>query len=143
MIHLIVTAPLGDKERWTRDHTGTMLRAFGAGFGTTAVVIVDGEVDPEALVLNMLPQCGVHVIEGLALANCCLDIMPHLVVADSVCKEEGLTEVSELPRVKSSAPEVQLLRARENDILAYPPTPGEGFEPSGQVSDWVARIVVI
>lgn len=138
----LVVATLEKRTKWTTEHTGAVSAGFDGDTGIAAVIIVDGAVDPEVFVHNLQPGSAVHVIEGIALANCRIDKLPCLVSADSVCQEDCLTEATELPRVRSSAPEVQLLRARRHDILAYPPTPVSGFEPSGQVSDWVARIVV-
>jgi hypothetical protein len=137
-----VSGPLRDKERWTVDHTLAVEAGF-AGNRNAAVVVVDGSIDVEALKHNLLPERKVHVIEGGALVNAGAKELPRIVEPASVCDLEGLTAPTELPRVKSWAPEVQLLRARKNDVLAYPPTPcSDGFSPSGQVSDWVARVVV-
>ena len=141
MVHLIVSGTLGAKDRWTAEHTAAL--EAGLPDNNAAVVIVDGAVDKEAFKGNIRSDGRVHVIEALALANVSFEGLPRIVDAGSVCEAEGLSAATELPRVKSSAPEVQLLRAKENDILAYAPTPDrDELSPSGQVTDWVARIVV-
>ena len=144
-VHLVVTAALKEKERWTPQHTAALEHGMaGTSPPSAAVVVVDGNVDPEALRLNLREDAVVHVIEGLSLLSAPSEgPLPRIVQPQEVCATEGLTSTTERPRVNSAAPIVQLLRAKANDVVAYPPTPfSDGFDPSGQVEDWSARIVV-
>ena len=156
VVHLIVTQPLANSEVWTQLHTRELehlLHIWQVEMKkdccrpsqiNAAVVIVDGAVDPEVLKMNLRENAQSHVIESVSLTNADFKRLPQIVCADDVCIKEGLSAATELPRVVSTSPEVQLLRAKISDVIAYPPTPFmDGLHPSGQVADWVARIVVL
>lgn len=152
VVHLIVTQPLANSEVWTQRHTCELERLLHIWQNemkdpsqiNAAVVVVDGAVDPEVLKMNLRENAESHVIESVSLTNADLEHLPQIVCADDVCIKEGLTAITELPRITSASPEVQLLRAKISDVIAYPPTPFmDGLHPSGQVADWVARIVVL
>lgn len=145
VVHLVVTKSLNGK-RWTPCHTLALEQDLkcAANIGKdAAVVVVDGDVDKEALDMNAREDALVHVIDAIVLTNADLSELPHLVDPQSVCETEGLTSATELPWVSIAAPEAQLLRAKVHDVIAYPPTPDyEKIRPSGQHFDWVARIVI-
>lgn len=141
VVHLVVTKSL-ESGRWTACHTLALERELK--LKNAAVVIVDGEIDREALEMNGREEATVHVIDAVALTNADFSELPYLVTPESVCVNEGLTSVTELPWVNIIAPEAQLLRAKAHDIIAYPPTTpsSDKLRPSGQHFDWVARIVM-
>lgn len=145
VVNLVVTEAHRQGDRWTAAHSRALHSSL-SGMDTAtlricAVVIVDGDIGHDALELNGTPDgdqpdMAVHVIESTVVSTIDFGLLPVIVESNSVRETEELTSVTELPRVRVSAPEVQATRARVGDVLAYPPT------TSGQVFDWTARIVV-
>lgn len=154
MVHVCVSEPLKAGLSWKKPHSAALEDALlsleqaddEADVSHFAAVVVDGPVSPEVLQANLALDRAVHVIESCVLSAADFSRLPIVVSPSSVCEEEDLSEISELPRVRAAAPEVQLLRAVEGDVLAYPPTSPEDaaalMVPSGQVFDWTARFVV-
>lgn len=143
-VRLVVSKPLPDREAWDIASTMAVEREIGSDDHQEVLIVVDGAVQPDALSRNLHPESKVRVIEAQALANSDLDALPEVVDWESVCLEEDLGGPNEMAKVRSSAPEVQLLRVRKGSVLAYRPTPEiRGVAPSGQCSDWEARLVVL
>lgn len=155
VVHVCVSEPLKAGLSWKKPHSAALEDALlsleqadddEADISHFAVVVVDGPVSPEVLQANLALDRAVHVIESCVLSAADFSRLPIAVSPSSVCEQEDLSEISELPRVRAAAPEVQLLRAVEGDVLAYPPTSPEDaaalMVPSGQVFDWTARFVV-
>jgi hypothetical protein len=140
IINLIVPPRI---KTWTVEHTMGAEKGLLKRNGFT-VIIVQGEVDEEALRLNLRSHSRVHVISDLVLTNA-VTPGPVLVEADNfLLQSVSVKSVDELKQVRSSAPEVQLLRAMRGDVIAYPPTACPGpCRPSGQVDDWALRVVVV
>jgi hypothetical protein len=126
---------------WTPDHTrGAEKGIYEAG--ARAVIVVRGEVKSDALRLNMQKDSVVHIIRDTTILN----LPPQLPVVVrptlSFFHEFGIEDISELKKVKATAPEVELLKARHGDVIAYPPRSEDSIAPFGQEDEWTARIVM-
>lgn len=126
---------------WTCAHT------LGAEKGlreasARAVIIVRGEVKGEALCMNLREDTVVHVMRDTTVLNLPAEL-PVIVQASSrLLQDLGVESSNELKKVKATAPEVELLKARAGDVIAYPPRSEDSVAPFGQENNWTARVVV-